>query len=1117
MERCRYKPKILISILLLFICMLFMMPLTVHAYNGGQGTGDQGAGGLGNGINTTRQGILIYVADKDTGEMQTGIIAVSRQPESAVSLFRGEGHGHNRQYRVKLYDKYTGNNRYGGISKWCQYAGTPLALPWRGNSWVPNGNEVKEWLCRQDSSKRYLYEKLIFDTFGGEYPDIIKDMHENADTWVVCVEYFHWNPIWKDGSYTKWWGLGTISGWALINDQYSGPRGDPKTTGNYTNKAAPFAMVLEGEFFGFTPHNGESMRYLTNDEMRVNDYGLHVIPLESSSIRTYWEPNGSPGDPEPNNPPKDGLCNIVKGYYEENETTGVKTSLGVYWEKDVTNNIVICDEPEFQLVRWDIGSKFNKDLDPTNWNPPSSLRNGTTPQSVTLKNPEKTVYVLLKKVINEAPDLGEVNYNLSQSTITRRVDFSKSDSDTGMAKIHEKEFTWSIAAHQTTCTHTWTTQDPCPGNHTRTHQHSTDCPEGCSQTETYNCGGNCVTTNHSASCTWGTWEDNALMFSLTNKKAKEAGYTKILGTKETQYRQEVIEKGNVAGIKRLVGKTRDNTAAQEYTISNWDYRCVLWRGNDQLIVAKWKNEDLGTQANSDLEKISSVDNTGFRVTDNDTAQRKTTNYKEQFSAEINCDSPDKNTTYKATTGANVNGTVITPCSTTRTASLKEKLDIDVKVKLDVYSGSQTGGYNDTYCASGRQNHSVSGYNKHNGVEVPSGGVISFKPYIKMNYSTYDKKEPMTAYVLGEHVRSMTPNDYAEICWNEQGSPNLKLTSLQWSSHKMAVDKWGAGNVLPGGAALSLSIPDSARQKILLTTYQVILEGTGKTQVEKTGGDVGSFTMSNAVAAHQAYVDSVVKGFDSLNVEQWVNINTDNPAWSGNGRAVNYGDDISFIGTSGLHASDDMKYYFSNDGEQGGDGAGEGDLDVEDLGVQSTDTYTFFTNTDGEVRYIKNNINPNKGSETMGSLASDSTANFINVRTHVVDKLAAAVERNTGKDKAYGDEGIRSGKEAWYSEAFDGVTVIVQKTELSVGYKAPNARTNLLDPRLCKPNEKGQSGMFKDGSYSSSQYKCRDHNEAYIAKDKVGVFKNTDIFTEKMDMFFWSRPFYIPNMNVQDLH
>lgn len=1105
------KIKLFIISFLTLIPILFMAsPInTVYAEgNGGQQNGGDGStSSRAGGVSARRTGFVFYITEKgDTKEalskVHSGSIFVS--PYEFPNLDEGHmlyatkagAYSHAAAYPAKLY----------------KFDDAPTPVIYHGE-FMTNGDKVKEWLERPVNNIP-MYLCMIKDTYGD---DVYNAILMHGDDWCVAVEPVAWHNEWVNGQSSGEMYFATATTWMSIHNHYGVPEtGDPQIK-KFTHKFLPGSMVLQYPLWGFNAYANTALKPLTYNEIRSDGYGIQEFDLKSSSIRTYWEPNGSPGNPEPNDPPKNGLCNIVKGYYEENETTGVKTSLGVYWEKDVTNNIVICDEPEFQLVRWDIGSTFNKDLDPTNWNP-SSLRNGTTPQSVTLKNPEKTVYVLLKKVINEAPDLGEVNYNLSQSTITRRVDFSKPDSDTGMAKIHEKEFTWSIAAHQTTCTHTWTTQDPCPGNHTRTHQHSTDCPEGCSQTETYNCGGNCVTTNHSASCTWGTWEDNALMFSLTNKKAKEAGYTKILGTKETQYRQEVIEKGNVAGIKRLVGKTRDNTAAQEYTISNWDYRCVLWRGNDQLIVAKWKNVDLDTsQANSDLETLSSVDNSGFRVTDNGAAQRKTTNYKEQFSTEINCDSADKNTIYKAITGATVNGTVITPCSTTRTASLKEKLDIDVKVKLDVYSGSQTGGYNDTYCASGRQNHSVSGYNKHNGVEVPSGGVISFKPYIKMNYSTYDKKEPMTAYVLGEHVRSMTPNDYAEICWNEQGSPNLKLTSLQWSSHKMAVDKWGAGNVLPGGAALSLSIPDSARQKILLTTYQVILEGTGKTQVEKTGGDVGSFTMSNAVAAHQAYVDSVVKGFDSLNVEQWVNINTDNPAWSGNGRAVNYGDDISFIGTSGLHASDDMKYYFSNDGEQGGDGAGEGDLDVEDLGVQSTDTYTFFTNTDGEVRYIKNNINPNKGSETMGSLASDSTANFINVRTHVVDKLAAAVERNTGKDKAYGDEGIRSGKEAWYSEAFDGVTVIVQKTELSVGYKAPNARTSLLDPRLCKPNEKGQSGMFKDGSYSSSQYKCRDHNEAYIAKDKVGVFKNTDIFTEKMDMFFWSRPFYIPNMNVQDLH
>lgn len=182
-----------------------------------------------------------------------------------------------------------------------------------------------------------------------------------------------------------------------------------------------------------------------------------------------------------------------------------------------------------------------------------------------------------------------------------------------------------------------------------------------------------------------------------------------------------------------------------------------------------------------------------------------------------------------------------------------------------------------------------------------------------------------------------------------------------------------------------------------------------------------------------------------------------------------------------------------------------------------ETYTFFTNTDGEVRYIKNNVNPNKGSETMGEPASGGMADFLNLRTHVVDKLTDAVEQNTGNDQAYGDEGIRSGKQRWYSEAFDGVTIIVQKTKLTVGYKVPGERTSVLDPRLCKPNKNGQAGMFADGSYSSSQYKCRDHNEAYMTEDLAGTFKSTSVYTEDMDMFFWSRIFYIPNVNTQDLH
>ena len=885
---------------------------------------------------------------------------------------------------------------------------------------------------------------------------------------------------------------------------------------SYITEVIPKSERIENSECGFTAYDG-GWRMSEGD---IPKYGVAMMLIhckDSSAIRTYWEPNGSPGNPEPNDPPKNGFCNIVKGYYEENETTGLRTGLGVYSQKDCTNKIIICDEPEFQLVRWDIGSTFNKDLDPTNWNPPLSIRNGTTPQSVTLKNPEKTVYVLLKKVINEAPDLGEVNYNLSQSTITRRVDFSEPDSQTGMAEIHTKEFTWSIGAHITTCNHTWTTNDSCPGNHQRTHSHSTGCPEGCNEQESYNCGQNCVTTNHSASCEWGTWEDSGLRFTLKNTKAEEEGYTKILGTQESKYRQRIIEKGEITGVRRYADRTRSTTDATEYPINNWDYRCVLWRGKDQLIVAEWKNDDLGTsEANTDLEIISSVDNSGFRIADNGAAQREKKDYKEEFSAEINDDSPDKRTTYKATTGALVNGNRVTPCPAdkNRDASLKEGLDIDVKVKYDVYSGSTNGGYNDTYCSSGVQSHNVPGYNKHNGIEVPSGGEISFKPYIKMNYSTYDNKDPLTAYVLGEHTRSITPNDYAEICWNEQSEPNLRLTSLQWSTHKAAADKWGAGNVLPGGAALSLSIPPESRQEMILTTYQIILEGSGKAQAEKTGGDIGNFTRDKATEAHQAYVNSVVQGIESLNVEQWVNTTASNPAWSGNGHAVNFGKDISFIGTSGLKASDDMKYYFNDDGTD--TPASEGDLDVK-AGSTRTETYTFFTNTDGEVRYIKDNVNPNVGSETMGETASGGMADFLNERTHIVDKLEKAVERNTGNDAAYGDEGIRSGKQRWYNEAFDGVTVIMQQTKILAGYVNPPERTTVLDPRLCKPNKAGQSGMFAEGSYSSSQYKCKEYTQAYGEKNQVGLFKNQAVYTDSLDKLFKSKVFYIANMNTEDLH
>lgn len=868
---------------------------------------------------------------------------------------------------------------------------------------------------------------------------------------------------------------------------------------SYVREVIPKSERIEKNDCGFTAYTGGWKM----SEGDIPKYGVAMMIIhckDDATIKTYWEPNGSPGKPEPAKPNKTGTCAIVKGYYEENETTGVKTSLGVFSEKDTTNNIQICEEPGFELVRWDISTVYNDTLDPTDWNPPSSLRDGKNPETVKLETPEKVVYVLLKRTLEEEEEApADVNYTLSQSTITRQIHISEPDHQLTMPKIQDHEFIWKLLGHVVKCS-----GHRCDGHEvTKSGSHDSDCPSDCTSSHSYT-----DTEYHdNVYCSNWTWFDNQLVFSLKNEQKEN--FTDVLATKGGWE--------NVTSLKGLALWVQPFTRTiPEETLKgykNLDYACVLLRGKDKLTLAEWKNVDLNTLANSDLKEVSSA---GFCIGNTLMGSRKTEDYKDNFTVSIVDNSPDNTTKYGATKDAQAS------CgqtwSATHTNTIKgieiEKFDIPVSVQLDVYSGSADGGINDTTCATGRQNHKVSGYNKSNGVEVKYNGTIDFLPYVQMNYDTYTEKY-RTAYVLGEHKRSITPNAYAEISWNETAGENLRLSSLQWSTHKSAVDKWGAGNVLPGGAALTLSIPSSDRQKIVLTTYQVILEGSGKTQVENTGGTVGDFTREKAIELHQAYVDSVVNGYESLCVEQWVNTNVTNPAWNG-GKVVHEQDDISFI-SSGLHASEDSKYYFRKDGEQG-NGAGEGDLDVEDHGISLTDTYTFFTNTYGEVRYIKNNVNPNIGNEKMGELASGGMAEFLNKRTHIVDKLTAAVEHGTGQDKSYGIDGMRSKTGTqWYNEAVDGLTIIVQQSIIEVGFKQPGERTSILDPRLCKPNKNGQSGMFKDGSYSSSQYKCKDHTEVYGIKDKVGTFMNVDVYTESMDMLYKSKIFFIPNVNTQDLH
>ena len=115
---------------------------------------------------------------------------------------------------------------------------------------------------------------------------------------------------------------------------------------SYTNKVAPHSEKIKVNEAGFTAYTGTGV--LSDSEVQSYGVAMLIIHCKSDAIHTYWEV--SPGNPEPRIPGKTGTCNIVKGYYKENLTTGAKQSLGVYYELDVTSNIIVSGEPTFELV-----------------------------------------------------------------------------------------------------------------------------------------------------------------------------------------------------------------------------------------------------------------------------------------------------------------------------------------------------------------------------------------------------------------------------------------------------------------------------------------------------------------------------------------------------------------------------------------------------------------------------------------------------------------------------------------------------------------------------------------------------------------------------------------------
>ena len=438
------------------------------------------------------------------------------------------------------------------------------------------------------------------------------------------------------------------------------------------------------------------------------------------------------------------------------------------------------------------------------------------------------------------------------------------------------------------------------------------------------------------------------------------------------------------------------------------------------------------------------------------------------------------------------------------------------------------------------------------------------------------------YVMGLYERGVEAYNFAEVLWEkpaDEDHPNLKLNSDQWSTHATVTQDvntlgWNYGGtvktpitVLPGGAIIRVGVdPDVKEQRVKLVSFQVMPsneeqnkaagantvygaggKGTGGLeQVKATGG--GTYVDSSEKIPqafqqkHEAYVNSFIELFEQKNLEQWENRDADESPFDG----VKVYNDPSPSSLGDLEtatdnkASSEDKYYFKMDASEENQGkhydrskesSQESDLDVKVVGSGEDDEHDVlpYTKTGIYVAYadVKGNVHQVYNNHVLNG-ATAGSAQAINERTMAYTNLCRAVERKTGYDTTKWGK-MNNGTANWYSEAFDGITVIVQETDLVVSLKYPAERSQVYDPKLTAPNTGGQATLFNGGKDLSPQQKLDHYRSAAFrtnpyddpdpdsdtGKNRVGTM-DCDVYSDKLDQFFVSRRFYIPSATTQDL-
>lgn len=409
----------------------------------------------------------------------------------------------------------------------------------------------------------------------------------------------------------------------------------------------------------------------------------------------------------------------------------------------------------------------------------------------------------------------------------------------------------------------------------------------------------------------------------------------------------------------------------------------------------------------------------------------------------------------------------------------------------------------------------------------------------------------TAYVLSDKQSSILPTNAIEVGWynptQTSGKYGLQMTSQQWSIHNRATNgsEWRKPNqVLPGGAMYQLNTTGT-ETTLRAITYSAMVNPTD-TWID--GATANEYSAAQVTKNNNEFIEQYRDIVENYKVVQWVNKDWSlNMPWDNNNavKIERGGESLSKLGLS-TKASTDSKYLLF--AGNSGNGASEGDIDILSESYVVT-MYKIFTDSEGNVYFTKQQSSPSKTPATedtfsglITQLANTNGTNptgaiLLGTRTQNVDQVMASVQtsnnevyqldqktgavrnvlnaisRNRGNDE--NAAWVTDNK--WYNEAFDGYYVAMQTMTYKVGFKDPSRRVSVLDPNLC-PAKSSTSNIFTNAHVSA--FRLNDKSDSAKAAGKgsgyMGTFFGIDAFMPDVENMFYTRPFYIPNANVQDL-